>query len=118
MEENGSEFMKQFGGSAAANVVFAIGILVYKFIESRCKHSRCSSDTQCFKCSVDNLETERSKHNIAKDAVQSEESLPQMHQRNDQVVQEKHFAVEKLELRDPESISARERIVVISRENV
>ena len=114
MERDGSEFMKQFGGSAAANVVFAIGILVYKFIESRCKHSRCSSNTQCFKCSVDNLETARSKHNIAKDnAVQSEESLPQMHSRNDQVVQEKHFAVEKLELRDTESISTGERIVVI-----
>ena len=104
MESDGSEFMKQFGGSAAANVVFAIGILVYKFIESRCKHSRCSSNTQCFKCSVDNLETARSKHNIAKDhAVQSEESVPELQAREHKIVQEKH--IETLELRSPRSLS-------------
>ena len=33
MENDGNEFTKQFIGSASANVVFMVGILIYKFIE-------------------------------------------------------------------------------------
>ena len=113
MENDGSEFGKQFAGSAAANVVFMIGIMIYKFLEGRCKHSKCSSNTRCFKCNVDNYETERSSHNKAKDAFQFEKSMPQMQARDHQEIQEGHFAVEKLELRDPDSISTRHRDVAV-----
>ena len=58
MEDN-NQFLQQFGGSATANVVSAIVFILYKFIEGRCKHSKCSSNTKCFKCSADNYETER-----------------------------------------------------------
>ena len=114
MEESaGNEFGKQFAGSAAANVVFMIGLLLYKFFEGRCKHSKCSSNLSWCRCNVDNYETERSTRNKAKDAVQSEKSLPQLQAREHKEIQERHSAVEKLELRDPDSISARDRGVVI-----
>ena len=103
MENDGSEFGKQFAGSAAANVVFMIGLLLYKFFEGRCKHSKCSSNTKCFKCNVDNYETERSATNKLKDAFQSEKSVPQMHARDRKKISPRHSAIETLELRDPES---------------
>ena len=104
MENEGTnEFGKQFAGSAAANVVFMFGLLLYKFCESRFKHSKCSSNTNCFKCNVDNYETERSKGNKLKNAFQSEKSLPQMHARDRKKISERHSAIETLELRDPES---------------
>ena len=57
--EGNNEFVKQFGGSVTANLVFAVLLVVYKFLESRCKHSKCSSDTSCFHCSADNYSTSR-----------------------------------------------------------
>ena len=104
MEGGENEFGKQFAGSAAANVVFMIGLLLYRFFEGRCKHSKCSSNTTCFKCNVDNYETERSTRNKAKDAVQSEESLPSLQGGERQKIQERHIEIEKLELRDPDSV--------------
>jgi hypothetical protein len=114
MENDGSnEFIKQFGGSAAANVVFAVGLLLYKFIEGRCKHSRCSSNLSWCRCNVDNYETERAESNKdIKNAVRSQESVQAMFRRDNQIVQEKH--IETLELRAEESIegSARDSILV------
>ena len=103
MENDGSEFGKQFAGSAAANVVFMVGLLLYKFLEGRCKHSKCSSNTQFCKCNVDNYETERSIGNKLKNAFQSEKSVPQMHARDRKKISPRHSAIETLELRDPES---------------
>ena len=109
---DGGEFGKQFAGSAAANIVFMLGLLLYKFLQGRCKHSKCSSNTSCFKCNVDNYVTQRSTRNKAKDAVQSEESVPELQAREHQKIQERHITIEKLELGDPESLSARDRVVV------
>jgi hypothetical protein len=58
MSEN-SEIWQQFSGSALANVVMMFGYGLYKFIEGHCKHSRCSCNNRCFKCSVDNDEIQR-----------------------------------------------------------
>lgn len=71
-----NEFLKQFSGSAAANVVLMICVGLYKLIESRCKHSRCSSNTSCFKCSVDNDQTIRG-GNI-NDQIRAEESVSKL----------------------------------------
>ena len=103
MENDGSEFGKQFAGSAAANVVFMVGLLLYKFFEGRCKHSKCSSNTKFCKCNVDNYETERSTGNKLKNAFQSEKSLPQLHARNRKKISPRHSPIETLELRDPSS---------------
>ena len=103
--DEGNEFGKQFAGSAAANVVFVLAMVIYKFVEGRCKHSRCSSNTSWFKCNVDNYETERSKSNKTKDAVQSEKSVPKMQARDGSEISPRHQALANLELRDPESLS-------------
>ena len=110
---DGSEFGKQFAGSAAANVVFMVGLLIYKFIEGRCKHSKCSSNTRFCRCSADNYETERraGSNKDIKNAVRPQESLQKMFRRDDEVLQK--VDLKTLELRAEESIegSARERIV-------
>ena len=84
MEDN-NDFMKQFGGSATANLVTAGLFLIYKFVQGRCKHSKCSSNTQCFKCNADNYATERasSPPNL-KDDIQPKikKSLQEMHSRD------------------------------------
>ena len=106
MENDGSEFTKQFIGSASANVVFMVGILIYKFIEGRCKHSRCSSTSSCLKCAVDNYDTERGESNQThevQDAVQPEKSLQFLHARDNQIIPSQH--IETLELRSPRSLS-------------
>lgn len=90
METN--EFLKQFGGSATANLVTAVCFMLYKFVEGRCKHSKCSSDTSCFKCSADNYNTERasSPRRIKEDDILSEKSVSELQTRKHQEVQERH----------------------------
>ena len=53
MEEDGSsEFYKQLGGSATANLLFAVGFMIYKIFSEKCQHSKCKSNTKCFQCSA------------------------------------------------------------------
>ena len=95
MENNSNEFLKQFGGSATANVLTVIVFMVYKFIEGRCKHSRCSSNTSCFRCSADNYATERggSSEPRVKDDIQPKKSMFELPSRNDTQIQKGHSAV-------------------------
>ena len=93
MENN--DYLKQFGGSATANVLTIVVVMIYKFIEGRCKHSKCSSNTSCFSCSADNY-TRRSGGSSdpkVKDGIQHTKSLSGVHTRNDKEVQEGHSAV-------------------------
>lgn len=101
MEDN-NQFLQQFGGSATANLVTAMLFMVYKFIEGRCKHSKCSSNTSCFKCSADNYETERATSNpYNKDDIRPEKSLSEVHTRNSPEIQTRHPPI--IEVREPES---------------
>ena len=102
MENN--EFLQQFGGSATANLVSAILFMVYKFFESRCKHSRCSSDTSCFKCSADNYETKRATSiptTIKEDGIRHEKSLQKLHKSHDSKIQQ--GCTSPIQVRFPES---------------
>jgi hypothetical protein len=83
-----SEFWKQFSGSATANIVLVIAYGLYKFIESHCKHSRCSSKNSCFNCSVDNDKTIRGLE--VKDALQFGEDMQKLQPRNQEKIQERH----------------------------
>ena len=103
MENNGNEFTKQFIGSASANVVFVVALMIYKFFEGRCKHSRCQSNFKWFKCNADNYDTERGDTNKIVNAVRSEESMPEMQTPEHQIIRKKH--IETLELRSPRSLS-------------
>ena len=96
MENNSNEFLKQFGGSATANVLTVIVFMVFKFIEGRCKHSKCSSNTSCFSCSADNYATERggsSVPRVKENDVRPTVSMQEVHPSNDKEVQEGHSAV-------------------------
>ena len=103
MENDGNEFTKQFIGSASANVVFMVGILIYKFVEGRCKHSRCSSNSSCLTCAVDNYDTERAESNKTVNDLQPEKSVQFVHRRDDKILPSQHL--EALELRSPDSFS-------------
>ena len=83
MDDN-SDFMKQFSGSASANVVtvLLLGlIMILKKCVEKSKHSRCKSC--CFSFEVDN-KTERSKHGHHNDDERAsdsedEESVRELH---------------------------------------
>ena len=91
MENNSNEFLKQFGGSATANVLTVIVFMVYKFIEGRCKHSKCESKTSCFSCSADNYATQRGIK--VKDDIQPTKSLSGVHSRNETQIHARYPAV-------------------------
>ena len=76
-----SDFMKQFGGSASANVVtiLLVGlIMVLKKCIEKNKHSECKSC--CFSFEVDN-KTERShaNHDTPEDSRDDEEGVHKLH---------------------------------------
>ena len=95
MENNSNEFLKQFGGSATANVLTVIVFMVYKFIEGRCKHSKCESKTSCFSCSADNYATQRggSSEPRVKDDIQPTKSLSGVLSRNETQIHARYPAV-------------------------
>ena len=91
MENNSNEFLKQFGGSATANVLTVIVFMVYKFIEGRCKHSKCESKTSCFSCSADNYATQRGTK--VKDDIQPKSRVCELQSRNDSQIQKGYPSV-------------------------
>ena len=102
MEEN-NQFLQQFGGSATANLVSAIIFMIYKFIEGRCKHSKCSSNTRCFKCSADNYETKRctsNPYNNKEDDIQPQSRLQELQRIESTEVQTRHSPT--IEIRETE----------------
>ena len=100
MEDN-NQFLQQFGGRATANVVSAIVFILYKFIEGRCKHSKCSSNTKCFKCTADNYATERASSAPKVKDVRPQEGLQEVHTRHSPEIQTRHPQI--IEVREPES---------------
>ena len=82
-----SQYWDQFKGSATANTVFVVVYFLYKYIESHCKHSRCSSKTKCCKCSVDNDDDtiKQRKHGI-----RHQESLQTVYTTDDKKVPPRH----------------------------
>ena len=102
MEEENNQFLQQFGGSATANLVTAILFMIYKFIEGRCKHSKCSSNTRCFKCSADNYETKRATSNPynKEDDIRNHESVQELYTRNSPEIQTRHSPT--IEIRETE----------------
>ena len=50
--EGESQLLTNFKAGTLSNLVFVVLFLVYKFTESHCKHSRCSSNTRWCKCRI------------------------------------------------------------------
>ena len=113
MENN--DFLKQFGGSATANVLTIVVVMIYKFIEGRCKHSKCQSNTSCFSCSADNYLTRRSGGSsdprVKENAIQHTKSLSGVHTRNGAQVQEGHTPF--IQVVQPESSSDSRRLQMV-----
>ena len=95
MEDN-NQFLQQMAGSSVANILTVALFMIYKFIEGRCKHSQCQSNTSLCSCKADNYETKRdSKNPYNKDDIQPEirlqklhrSELPQVHERHPQTSQ-------------------------------
>jgi amino acid permease len=89
MSEDNSEVWKQFSGSAMANVCVLVIWMIYKFIDTHCKHTRCSSNTKCCKCQVDNDELKRQQ--TKRDAIRSKESVQELQTPDNQKVRTRHF---------------------------
>ena len=51
MSNSDSEFMKSLSGGTIANMIFAVGFMIYRVFTAKCKHSKCKSKTGCFECS-------------------------------------------------------------------
>ena len=113
MENN--DFLKQFGGSATANVLTIVVVMIYKFIEGRCKHSKCQSNTSCFSCSADNYQTRRSGGSsdprVKENAIQPKSRVSKMPSSKHSQVQEGHSSVIQVVKPDSESDSRRLQMV-------
>jgi amino acid permease len=90
MSEDNSEVWKQFSGSAMANVCVLVIWMIYKFIDTHCKHTRCSSNTKCCKCQVDNDELKR-QQTKRRDAIRSKESVQELQTPDNQKVRTRHI---------------------------
>ena len=59
--DSGSDFYSQLGGSATANLIFAVAFMVFKIFSKKCQHSKCKSNTRCFQCSAQEDSIDESK---------------------------------------------------------
>ena len=85
-EEN--EMWKQFSGSAMANLCVLVIYMIYKFVDSHCKHTRCSSNTRCCRCQVDNDELKRQQ---TKRDVRSKESVQELQTPDNQKIRTRYI---------------------------
>ena len=51
-DPSNQDFMKSFGGGAAANLIFVGLYMLYKLFNEKCKHSKCKSHTACCEISA------------------------------------------------------------------
>ena len=52
MEQPNNEFLKGLSSGTVANLIFAVGFLIYRICSTKCKHSKCKSKTKCLECST------------------------------------------------------------------
>ncbi len=69
-----SEFMKSFGGGAAANLIFVGIFMIYKIFSQKCRHSKCRSHTACCEITAqeDSLSTTSKDEDDGKDEITNE----------------------------------------------
>ena len=67
-----SDFTSQYGTNLAATVTMAIIAGIIWCVKNKLRHSQCSMDTHCFKCSADDKSTLRSKPGAKEPKAKSE----------------------------------------------
>ena len=102
-EEPTSEFYKQLGGSATANLIFAVFFFVYRIFSTKCKHSKCASTSKCLTCSAQEDSVDNSKDDEAFQR-QIKEQMQEMQRRFDRRLRTQRSSsipLNDLELRSP-----------------
>ena len=112
MSEQESEYLKQFTGSAGANMIFVVGFLLYRALQNRCSKSKSKCATHCGWCDLE-IENDGSSSDIeegyTKDKDENPRSrVPKMQQSNDRQLSPRNqetppFDIRKI--REPENWS-------------
>jgi len=83
MSEQESEYLKQFTGSAGANMIFVVGFLLYRALQNRCSKSKSKCATHCGWCDLE-IENDGSSESDIEEGVTKDENIrsrvPQMQQ--------------------------------------
>ena len=59
-----SNFMQNFTGSGAANLVTGLFFLVFYIVKNKCNHSSCKGNTFCCECEIKDDESESEEGDI------------------------------------------------------
>ena len=97
-EEPTSEFYKQLGGSATANLIFAVAFFIYRIFSQKCRHSKCKSTSKCLTCSAQEDSIDNSKDEEFQREIKAE--MSEMQRRFDRRLRTKRGAIsiDRLEL--------------------
>jgi hypothetical protein len=101
-EEPTSEFYKQLGGSATANLMFAVAFFIYRTFSQKCRHSKCKSTSKCLTCSAQEDSIDNSKDEEFQREIKEE--MLEMQRRFDRRLRSKRcsvISIDDLELRSP-----------------
>jgi len=110
MSEQESEYLKQFTGSAGANMIFVVGFLLYRALQNRCSKSKSKCATHCGWCDLE-IENDGSSSDIEEGVTKDENirsRVPKMQQSNDRQLSPRNqetppFDIRKI--REPENWS-------------
>jgi hypothetical protein len=110
MSEQESEYLKQFTGSAGANMIFVVGFLLYRALQNRCTKSKSKCATHCGWCDLE-IENDGSSSDIEEGVTKYENTrsrVPQMQQSHDRKLSPRNqttppFDIRKI--REPENWS-------------
>ena len=96
------EFYKQLGGSATANLIFAVIFIIYRVFSQKCRHSKCKSTTKCLTCSAQEDSLDNSKDEEFQRQIKAE--MSEMQKRFDRRLRTKRgkaISLDDIELRSP-----------------
>ena len=110
MSDQESEYLKQFTGSAGANMIFVVGFLLYRALQNRCSKSKSKCATHCGWCDLE-IENDGSSSDIEEGVTKDENTrsrLPKLQQGNDRKLSPRNpetppFDIRKI--REPENWS-------------
>ena len=104
------EFYKQLGGSATANLIFAVIFIIYRVFSQKCRHSKCKSTSKCLTCSAQEDSLDNSKDEEFQRQIKAE--MSEMQKRFDSRLRTKRgkaISLYDIELRSPRKYQMAEK---------
>ena len=107
--ENESEYLKQFTGSAGANLMFFIAFMLYRALQTKCKNSKSKCATHCGWCDLE-IENDDSSSDNEEDKIKHENTrkgLPKVYESNHRKLPEGHqeaVSIDIREIREPAEV--------------